>query len=221
MKTIRIPILVLTLLLATSTGASAEGFLQPLDGWKILAQDFDPDHPLDIISFEWDYFMVHDENFNGIVGYVVANPRERLGDIIQIVPNGANVALVGERYLPARTVQKCFLWMCWNETVAAHYEKPVADYHALGTQNAQFGVTERSFFGGDINSRYGQMDPLPGGAPDGSDALRLRGRSEHWEWDLLVWQGMQDRNWQRLAPNAPLHHHQRQRLFAAWTNLDC
>ena len=183
--------------------ANDEGFLDPLQGWHVLQPDFDPNHPLDVIAFEWDYFMIHDDNFAGIVGYVVANPRQRLDNIIQIVPNGANVAFVGERRMPEKTVRKCVWFFCWKETIAAHYQKPVADYHNLGTAGAQYSAEQRTFLGGDVNGMFGRMEPLAGGAPDGTDALRLTGRSDHWEWNLLVWQGMQDRNWQRLAPDAP------------------
>lgn len=193
----------MTLLPSSPAMATEEGFEQPLQGWQILQDDFAPDHPLDVVAFEWDYFMIHDDNFAGIVGYVVANPRERLDDIIQIVPNGANVAFVGERWVEAKTERHCIFWFCWNDTIPAHYQQPVADYHNFGTNGAQFGEDWRTFVGGDLNGQFGRMEPLAGGAPDGTDALRLTGRSEHWEWNLLVWQGMADRNWQRQGDNAP------------------
>lgn len=178
--------------------ATEEGFEQPLAGWNILKDEFDTTNPLDIVAFEWEYFMVHDDDFAGIIGYVVANPRDVIGDLIQIVPNGGNVAFVGERYIQTPVVQECFWWFCRETGGDWVYEKPIADYHSFGFLNAEFNGDVKSFFSGDINDLYGSMMPLPGGAPDGSDALILKGRSEHFEWDLFVYQGMADRDYLRV-----------------------
>jgi hypothetical protein len=135
-----------------------EGFLAPLQGWNILQDDYDQKNPLDIISYEWDYFMIHDENFAGIVGYVVANPRNKLGDLIQIVPNGGNVGFVGE----------------------VKGSAPIANFETFGIANSTYGKESRTFDSRNpANGRFGIMTPLPSGGPNGVDAIRLEGNARY------------------------------------------
>ena len=53
---------------------------------------------LDGLSLEWEYFMVHDDSFTGIIGYVLADPREYLGGDapLKLMPSGMNIAVAGQ-----------------------------------------------------------------------------------------------------------------------------
>lgn len=70
----------------------------PFDGWNILQDEYLGNDLLDGVSLEWEYFMVHDHGFTGIIGYVLADPRERLGGdaLIKAMPSGMNLAIAGK-----------------------------------------------------------------------------------------------------------------------------
>ena len=142
---------------SASNSAIEEGFLDPLGGWHILKDGFDPNHPLDVIAFEWDYFMVHDDDFAGIIGYVVANPRRKLEKILQVVPNGANVAFVGERRTSTLSELSCSFPVCRDYDQNSGYQQPIADYDSYGTTTALYSKDERSFFCGDASDQFGEI----------------------------------------------------------------
>ncbi len=139
----------------------------PLGGWHILQDDYDQDNLLDIISFEWDYYMVHDRKngFYATIGYLVSNPRGRLSDIVPVLPDGGNLAFVGK----------------------LGGEEPIAHYINFGLEQYQASAEERSFAGESTkDDSFGRVTPLRGGGPDGVDALRIEGRTEAFEWNLVV-----------------------------------
>lgn len=50
----------------------------PLGPWEVLGPDYQASDPLDLSSYEWEYFTIQneDDSFVGIIGYVLADPRE-------------------------------------------------------------------------------------------------------------------------------------------------
>lgn len=152
---------------ALSTGAQAytEGYLNPSQGWKLLQPDFDASSPLDAISLEWDYWMVHSDTWNGIVAYLLANPRGKAPYLDwALLPNGNNVAAVGE--LPG--------------------QRPVANYQNFGYDNSSIRADVRAMKTRADNGHYADYSwtRLPNGEP----AALLKGRTQDWEWDFTVTQ---------------------------------
>ncbi len=154
---------------------AAEVNPDPLGGWHILQQDYDTSNPLDIISFEWDYYMVHDtgSGFSAILGYLVSNPRARLSDVVNLLPDGGNLAFVGQ--LPG--------------------QKPISHYVNFGLDHYRASAAERSFEAVEPQSgNYGTETPVPGGGPNGEDLMLLTGQTEAFEWDLRVYPEWNDRD---------------------------
>jgi hypothetical protein len=150
-----------------SAWADVPGDTGPYDGWKILSDDYDDDHPLDILSFEWDYYTIVDTQagFSAIIGYLLSNPRGRLSHIVQILPDGGNVAFVAQ----------------------VGSGKPVAIYENFGLSNTQASSEER--FLSSVNAQtgtYGKLEPIEEAGPEGEDGMLLRGKNASFEWDLLV-----------------------------------
>lgn len=169
--------------LTSLAGIYDEGSTQPTLGWRILQDDFEKDTGIDIVSFEWDYFMIHnrDGRFNGIVGYVVANPREHLKHFIEIVPNGGNMAVVAE--IDGKT--------------------PVSNYSNFGFENSTYSKTERYLAANDPRTgQYALIEPAFGQGPLLEPALHLTGRSADFEWDLIVKQDWQERDSARTMHDA-------------------
>lgn len=161
--------------------AYQEGYLAPTQGWRIMQPDYPSSHALDAISFEWDYFMIHSDTFNGIVGYVLANPRHKAAPLDwALLPLGNNVGIVGE--IPG--------------------QKPIANYVNMGLDNSNVNGTLRGMTSTGSNGQYIDYRAMPGGGPNGVDALHLRGRTPDFEWDLIVTQDMADRDWQRPITGA-------------------
>lgn len=147
-------------------GPGRDGLL----GWRIMAPDWDTADANDAMSFEWDYFMVHDEQgrFTGSIGYLIANPRDA-GGLGELVPEGGNVALAG----------------LFDGGALAEYEN-------FGLERFSASGAERSFDAGEQDGVFGRMQPLAADG-DGPDRLRLTGRSQSFAWDLTVsqaWPGL-------------------------------
>jgi hypothetical protein len=154
------------------TGDTTPAGRDGLPGWRILGADFRDDSELDGISFEWDYFMVHDEKagYTGSVGYLIANPRQRDDFFGNQVPKGGNVAVAGR--WPGGAI--------------------TSEYVNFGYEGFQAGAEVRSFQAGPLASgAYGRMTPDPA-----THTLRLEGRTDRVEWDLRVSQG-----WPQLSAN--------------------
>ena len=138
-----------------------------LAGWNILSPDYVKESDVDMLSFEWDYFMVHDEGgrFTGSIGYLIANPRNSgAGGLGDLVPKGGNVAVAG----------------------MFDGKAPVAEYRNFGLDGFQAGATERSFSATDAaTGQSAKMTPVraAGGEPD---HLLLEGRTANFEWSLTV-----------------------------------
>ena len=136
-----------------------------LPGWNILGSAFLDDSAIDGISFEWDYFMVHDEaaNFTGSIGYLIANPRQRDDFFGNQVPKGGNVAMAGR-------------WPDGSIT---------SEYANFGYEGFSAGADIRSFTAGPlVSGNFGRMTP-----DKATNSLRLEGKNGKAEWDLVVSQG--------------------------------
>lgn len=131
-------------------------------GWNILGPDFTAPSALDGMTFEWDYFSVHDKDgaFTGIVGYLIANPRQ-VDDVFgKMVPAGGNVAIAGQ-------------WADGTRT---------AEYKNFGYEGFSAGADLRSFAAEDAaKGQYGRMTPDPA-----ANTLRLEGRTANFAWDLTI-----------------------------------
>ncbi len=153
----------------------------PLGGWNIMSQtwkdaagdtsvdlpvlDVDLTLPLDGLSLEWDYFMIHDDDFTGIIGYVVADPRGLLGgkkiDLLNLMPSGGNVTIAGE--------------------FSDRPSDPIADFAAFGLDGFAAGESSRTFTGGNEknDAQWATMEVE-------GDGVRLRGQTASAAYDLLV-----------------------------------
>lgn len=161
-----------------------EGFKEPLRGWKILDSEWNQDHLLDLMAIEWEYFMIHDgdSGFVGIIGYVLTNPRARLSFIPAIVPAGGNLAVGG----------------------MIHGKKAVSEYINFGAAHTKASGDNKHIYMNDPATGYwGKITPLPAGAPDGSEALRLSGSTELFSWDLMVYQSWSEMNALRRGVDGP------------------
>lgn len=146
---------------------------QPLGGWNILQQEYVDARLLDGFSLEWDYFMIHDadEDFTGIIGLVLADPRGRLGDpqpneIIQfdLMPSGGNVAVAGQFADGQR----------------------ISNFKDFGIAATTASATERTFEA----SGGGEFATM---APTEDGGLHLVGQSADVAYDLVVHQDWVDR----------------------------
>jgi hypothetical protein len=145
--------------------------------WRIMSKDYDKDHYWDVLSFEWDYFMIHnkDGSFNGSLGYLIANPRQKkvLGLLSKIVPGGGNVAIAG---------------LFKNSGLVADYENFDPDIdgretiYSTGDHDALHDASRFRFLQvNDYNSDYFAVIK-----PTLSNSLMLSGRTANFEWDLDV-----------------------------------
>ena len=138
-------------------------------GWEILQDGYPMNDMWDALSFEWDYFMIHneDDSCSGSVGYLIANPRGKeiaWGLMGKLVPGGGNIAIAGQfdKDLP-----------------------PVADYENFDPDNGQTFTasgTERSFWVENTDTgSWGRMTP---NIID--DTMLLEGKTANFEWELTV-----------------------------------
>ena len=147
----------------------------PLGGWHILQADYDQDNLLDVLSFEWDFYMVHDaaSGFYATIGYLVSNPRGRLSDVASILPDGGSLAFVG--------------------TLAG--QKPIAHFVNFGREFTQASAAQRLFEAVEPETGFhGTQTPVRGGGPNDEDLMRLSGQTEAFEWDLKVYPEWGDRD---------------------------
>lgn len=162
---------------ASATSIYDEGYLNPTAGWRIKQDDFPQGGILDAVSFEWDYYMFHsyDRKFAGAMGYIVANPKGVLNDLVQALPNGGNVAFMGQKQGgPA-----------------------IANFTNFGL-GAEVGKTARTFYGVDpTTGQFGSMQPTA------NNGLHLTGRTEDFEWDIVVHGSQSERDVLRANPGTP------------------
>ncbi len=168
------------LLMPAMTRAADEGYLTPLAPWHVVVDDDIVGSPLEAISYEWEYYMIHDRQgrFNGIVGYLIANPRQLFTDIFQLVPNGGNMAIVGE----------------------LRGAEPTAEFITFGPDNTTWNEEDITWDAFDpVTGYFGTLTPIEEYGDDAVPALRLEGSSAVYEWDLIVTQGWPHMNPMRLG----------------------
>lgn len=157
-------------------GEGRDGLL----GWHILGEEYQQTDPADFLSFEWDYFMVHndDGSFTGSLGYLIANPRNSsFSGLEDLVPQGGNIAIA------ARFDQDDF----------------IAEYRNFGTDGYNASADERRFSASDdADGFWGKMTPVT--ASDGEqDTIELEGATDNLEWNLSVRQ-----DWPALSSSSDL-----------------
>ncbi|WP_295442248.1 hypothetical protein [uncultured Thiodictyon sp.] len=181
-KTIAVAAMATSALVASAGQAAyTENYINPTQGWKIMQPDYNSNTWLDAISFEWDYYMIHSDTFNGIVGYVLANPHHKAAWLDwALLPGGNNIGIVGE--LPGR--------------------KPIANYINFGIDNTSINGSLRAMQATGPNGSYANYQALPDGGPGGVPAMQLKGRTTDFEWSFLVTQDLQDRDVQRPITGA-------------------
>ncbi len=146
---------------ASSDAAPVQG-RDGAPGWHILNAPFLDDGALDGMSFEWDYFSIHDKagGFTGIVGYLIANPRQRTDVFGNMVPKGGNVAIAGQ-------------WADGSRT---------AEYKNFGYEGFAAGADVRSFAAEDAaKGQFGRITP-----DAAANSLRLEGKTDGFEWNLTI-----------------------------------
>lgn len=146
-------------------GVAVAGGPDQLGGWEVLQPSYETPSPLDFASYEWEYFTVQNEDgsFLGIVGYVLADPRGS-GGSVALVPPGGNMAVGGIR--PGQSA--------------------TAEFLTFGLENTDASANEKYLLAEDPNAgTYGLIMPDPT-APANDPALILQGRSDLYEWDLVV-----------------------------------
>lgn len=150
-------------------GAGRDGLM----GWMILQDAFDADNPLDMLTFEWDYFMIHDADgkFTGSIGYLIANPRNAgTGGLGDLVPKGGNVAVSGK---------------FGSGDLSSEYRNwsPATGFAASATERA-FDAEDPA----DAGTGYrATMTPIAAGGGE-PGTLALEGEMERFAWDLDVTQ---------------------------------
>lgn len=154
-------------------------------GWDILTQHYidniAAEGAFDGISLQWDYFMVHDDDFTGSIGFVVANPRNNWLTS-NLMPTGGSVAIAG-KFLAGLNAGTMF-----------------ADYYRFGKDDTPGPGGEGWYTASDTSREFYGEAPMVSGEDfyvgrivvEG-DGLRLSGRTDHLEWNLLVTQDWEDR----------------------------
>jgi hypothetical protein len=138
-----------------------------LYGWNILGPDYKKSNLADMLSFEWDYFMIHnaDGTFTGSLGYLIANPRNaNIAGLGDLVPKGGNVAVAGK--------------FDGGDLIAEYVNFPPAIFSA--------GADERSFDANNEKTKnWAKMTPVKATGSD-PDKLILEGQTEEFSWNLTV-----------------------------------
>ena len=154
----------------------------PIGGWNVLSNYYQSNtatnYILDALSIEWDYYSIHDDNgnFTGIVGYLVCDPKGKLGGGdsaflgLKLMPSGANLAFNGEFRDGSRN----------------------ANYINFGT-NFQASATERSWAAQNSSGSWGRETPIASNA-DGVPEMHLEGVTPDYAWDLRVTQAWPERD---------------------------
>jgi hypothetical protein len=160
-------------ILILSSGTGRAVCTDGLEGWYVLSEQYQQEVPkfMDGITFQWDYFMVHDAAFTGSVGYVVADPRERL---VGLMPSGGNAAIAGKFIATGQII---------------------ADYMNFGTGAWASPGSKGYMAKADIREFHAEKDPyyahiIP---VRETETLILRGHTQKFEWDLAVTQDWSER----------------------------
>jgi hypothetical protein len=145
-----------------------------LRGWDILTEGHrqlaNVRHGL---SFQWDYFMVHDDDFTGSIGYVVADPEKLL---LGLMPTGGSAA-IGGKFL--NTDQLSVEYMHFGHQ----------GWTGPGSEGYTASAVVREFYAEkESGLYYARMIPVPA-----EDKIILQGQTENFQWDLEVTQDWADR----------------------------
>ena len=149
----------------------------PLGGWNIMTAAYQQPNALDGITFEWDYYSIHDNagKYTGTIGYAVFDPRGHLSGeewyAPHLMPSGANVIISGK----FADGKKFF------------------SYDAHGRTGMVVSDTDRYFYGASTGGRFGELIPVrgTGGQPD---KMVLKGRTADAEWEITVQSLWPERN---------------------------
>jgi hypothetical protein len=160
------------------TGTSVAAFSE--SGWNIFKKTYSRPSAIDGFSFEWQYFMIHDDQnqFTGSIGYVLADPRGRLGNAqptnagdelkkrlfpLSLMPSGANVAIAGR----------------WSDgSLFADYQRFSSNY-IIGQKSWDF-MTQRNTQG--YIAQLQEMQPVSAG----EGLFQLTGETDSVTWALSV-----------------------------------
>ncbi|MCP4716935.1 MAG: hypothetical protein GY868_17560 [Deltaproteobacteria bacterium] len=144
-----------------------------LAGWDVITNRYQETVTgnLDGITFQWDYFMVHDDDFTGSIGYVVADPRLRL---VGLMPSGGNAAISG-KFLPSGPI------------MADYVNFGITEWTGSGTEGYSASAEIREFHA-EKDGLSAHIIPL-----SDNDTLLLQGRTAKYAWDLTVSQDWQER----------------------------
>ena len=184
-----LPALLLGLLLLTAAAGPAaaydNGCASGQRGWDVLQPEYLAEvasrGASDGVTFQWDYFMVHDDDFTGSFGTVVANPRN---DWLtsNLMPTGGSVAIAG-KFLSGTHAGVMFANYRRFGKDATPGPAPEGWYTASADSREFHGEAP---LGSDPAFYYGHI------VPDG-DGLRLSGGTDDFEWNLLMTQDWTER----------------------------
>jgi hypothetical protein len=168
-------------------------------GWNVLNGRYNQSHLTDGFTFEWQYFMVHDakQQFTGSLGFVLVDPKGRLGRVsegspfgdngmrlpISAMPSGASVAIGGR----------------WGDgSTFANYERLTSDY--------KVGQDTKDFVGFDRTKGYfAELSEVAKVTAEGGE-FRARGRTADVSWDLSITPDWTERASDKVGePFGPLH----------------
>lgn len=152
-------------LLTTGSLLSVPALAQnnPLKTWNLLSPSWNSDHPLEFMTIEWEYYMIHDYEgkFNGVIGYVMTNPRNKGGFVGKVMPKGGNIAVGGQ----------------------IHGAKAIGDYYNFGKEGTHFNLENRdTYLRDDAKGYWANLEGLNLESP----TMHLTGKSERFAWDLMV-----------------------------------
>jgi len=174
------------LLLAPAARAAYDnGCASGQRGWDILQPEYLAEvagrGAMDGVTFQWDYFMVHDDDFTGSFGTVVANPRNNWLTS-NLMPTGGSVAIAG-KFLSGSNAGVMFANYYRFGKDGTPGPAPEGWYTASADSREFHGAAPR---GSQPDFYYGNI------VPEG-DGLRLSGGTDDFEWDLLMTQDWTDR----------------------------
>lgn len=144
-----------------------------LEGWAVLGDRYRQSitGPIDGITFQWDYFMVHDDDFTGSIGYVIADPRHKM---VGLMPSGGNAAIAG-------------LFITSGHIAADYVNFGTEAWAGPGSTGYSASADIREFHA-ESGSSYAHIIPVTD-----NNSLILRGRTPKYAWDLTVSQDWRER----------------------------
>ena len=166
----------------TYAAQNAANLANPIGGWNIMSDYYQSNtttnNIMDALSIEWDYYSIHDDNgnFTGIVGYLVADPKGKLGGStaflgLKLMPSGGNLAFNGEFKDGSKN----------------------ANYLNFPVGTCQASKTQRDWYASNSSGSWGRETPIAANA-DGVPEMHLEGVTPDYAWDLRVTQAWPERD---------------------------